>query len=71
LSNSWGYHSDDGNFFFSENCNNYGYNYYGPSFTTGDTIGCYLNFKNNIVFFTKNELNIGIATLIVHLIILK
>ena len=57
--NSWGYHSDDGNFFFSGNHNEYGYNDYGPSFTTGDTIGCCLNFRNNTVFFTKNGVNLG------------
>ena len=57
--NSWGYHSDDGNFFFCENYNEYGYNNYGPSFTTGDTIGCCLNFRNNTVFFTKNGVNLG------------
>ena len=56
---SWGYHSDDGNFFFSGDTNGYGYNDYGPSFTTGDTIGCCLNFRNNTVFFTKNGVNIG------------
>ncbi|RIA83610.1 concanavalin A-like lectin/glucanase domain-containing protein [Glomus cerebriforme] len=54
--NSWGYHNDDGNFFWDGN-----YKEYGPSFTTGDTIGCYLNFRNNIVFFTKNGDNLGIA----------
>jgi Ran-binding protein 9/10 len=57
--NSWGYHSDDGNFFFCGNYNEYGYNDYGPSFTTGDTIGCCLNFRNNTVFFTKNGVNLG------------
>ena len=67
MSNSWGYHSDDGNFFFSDNCNKYGYNKYGPSFTTDDTIGCCLNFRNNAAFFTKNGINIGITTLIVWL----
>ncbi|RIB24321.1 hypothetical protein C2G38_2242070 [Gigaspora rosea] len=53
--NSWGYH-DDGYFFSSKNGRPY-----GPSYTTGDTIGCYLNFKNRIVFYTKNGVNIGIA----------
>ncbi|RIB26406.1 concanavalin A-like lectin/glucanase domain-containing protein [Gigaspora rosea] len=34
---------------------------YGPPFSTGDTIGCCLNFKNNTVFYTKNGINLGIA----------
>ncbi|RIB26953.1 concanavalin A-like lectin/glucanase domain-containing protein [Gigaspora rosea] len=54
---SWGYHGDDGKFF---SCSGYG-SPYGPSFSTGDTIGCCLNFKSNIVFYTKNGINLGIA----------
>ena len=45
---------------------NYGYFYrsngvesYGPLFTTGDTIGCCLNFMNNTAFYTKNGVNLG------------
>ncbi|KAF0517968.1 SPRY-domain-containing protein [Gigaspora margarita] len=53
---SWGYHGDDGYSFCSGD-----YNHYGPLFSTGDTIGCCLNFKNNTVFFTKNGINLGIA----------
>ncbi|RIB20088.1 concanavalin A-like lectin/glucanase domain-containing protein [Gigaspora rosea] len=52
---SWGYHGDDGNFYC---CSGSG-NPYGPLFSTGDTIGCYLNFKNNNVFYTKNGINLG------------
>ena len=33
--------------------------YYGPNFATDDTIGCYLNFKNNMVFYTKNGVHLG------------
>ncbi|RIB22137.1 concanavalin A-like lectin/glucanase domain-containing protein [Gigaspora rosea] len=55
--NSWGYHSDDGNFF---ECSVIDMPY-GPTFTTGDTIGCCLNFRNNTAFYTKNGVNLGIA----------
>ncbi|RIB07808.1 hypothetical protein C2G38_2112669 [Gigaspora rosea] len=34
---------------------------YGASYTTDDIIGCYLNFRNKIVFYTKNGINLGIA----------
>ncbi|RIB01954.1 concanavalin A-like lectin/glucanase domain-containing protein [Gigaspora rosea] len=54
---SWGYHGDDGDLYcFPERGNPY-----GPSFSTGDTIGCCLNFRNNTVFYTKNGINLGIA----------
>ena len=61
---SWGYHGDDGRFF---NCS--GYESYGPLFTTGDTIGCCLNFINNTVFYTKNGVHLGSYYL--YFIILK
>ncbi|RIB09571.1 concanavalin A-like lectin/glucanase domain-containing protein, partial [Gigaspora rosea] len=51
---SWGYHGDDGNFFHSGD-----YYPYGPLFSTGDTIGCCLNFTNNTVFYTKNGISLG------------
>ncbi|RIB20716.1 concanavalin A-like lectin/glucanase domain-containing protein [Gigaspora rosea] len=53
---SWGYHGDDGFFGFSGTGIPY-----GPLFSTGDIIGCCLNFKNNTVFYTKNGINLGIA----------
>ncbi|RIB20857.1 SPRY domain-containing protein [Gigaspora rosea] len=55
---SWGcgYHSDDGYFF----CSGSGEEY-GLSYTTDDIVGCYLNFRNNILFYTKNGINLGIA----------
>ncbi|RIB21383.1 concanavalin A-like lectin/glucanase domain-containing protein [Gigaspora rosea] len=53
---SWGYHGDDGKSFCSGD-----YHHYGPLFSTGDTIGCCLNFKNNTVFYTKNGISLGIA----------
>ncbi|RIB20234.1 hypothetical protein C2G38_2141269 [Gigaspora rosea] len=54
---SWGYH-DDGYFFWPGK-----FKPYGPSYTTGDTIGCYLNFKEEggIMFYTKNGVNIGVT----------
>ena len=51
---SWGYHGDDGHL----HCSGSG-KPYGPSFTTGDTIGCCLNYMNNTVFYTKNGVNLG------------
>ncbi|RIB20747.1 concanavalin A-like lectin/glucanase domain-containing protein [Gigaspora rosea] len=53
----WGYYGDNGNFYC---CSGKG-NPYGPLFSTGDTIGCCLNFKNNTVFYTKNGINLGVA----------
>ncbi|RIB15903.1 concanavalin A-like lectin/glucanase domain-containing protein [Gigaspora rosea] len=54
---SWGYHGDDGKLFC---CSGIG-NPYGPLYSTGDTIGCCLNFTNNTVFYTKNGITLGIA----------
>ena len=51
---SWGYHSYNGYFYCLE-----GEKQYGPLFTTGDTIGCCLNFINGTVFYTKNGVNLG------------
>ena len=51
---SWGYHSDGG--FYHESVKDRNY---GPEFTTDDTIGCYLNFKNNMVYYTKNGVHLG------------
>ncbi|PVV05255.1 hypothetical protein BB560_000226 [Smittium megazygosporum] len=54
---SWGYHGDDGNSFKS---NGHGTSY-GPKFTTGDTIGCGINFITHEAFFVKNGVNLGVA----------
>ncbi|CAG8678309.1 15126_t:CDS:2, partial [Acaulospora colombiana] len=51
---SLGYHGDDGHRFFGRGLGNL----YGPKFTSGDTIGCCVNFLNNQVFFTKNGINL-------------
>ena len=32
---------------------------YGPSYFSGDTIGCGFNFKTRDVFFTKNGVSLG------------
>lgn len=55
--NSWGYHGDDGQSFHERQHGEP----YGPTFTTGDIVGCCLNFGINEVFFTKNGANIGKA----------
>ncbi|XP_030564826.1 ran-binding proteins 9/10 homolog isoform X4 [Drosophila novamexicana] len=54
---SYGYHGYDGNS-FSSSCNGQSY---GPTFTTGDVIGCCVNFVNNTCFYTKNGVDLGIA----------
>ncbi|XP_075170052.1 ran-binding protein M [Haematobia irritans] len=54
---SYGYHGDDGNSFSSSG---HGQSY-GPTFTTGDIIGCCVNFVNNTCFYTKNGTHLGIA----------
>lgn len=52
-SNSFGYHGDDGNKYWSEKgcCKN---DRFGPSFSTGDVIGCGINNVTRSLFFTKN-----------------
>ncbi|KAH8384175.1 hypothetical protein KR200_007153 [Drosophila serrata] len=50
-------HGDDGNSFSSSGNGQT----YGPTFTTGDVIGCCVNFVNNSCFYTKNGVDLGIA----------
>lgn len=52
---SWAYHGDDGKAFC---CQSPG-KPYGPTFTTGDTIGCGVNFMTGCAFFTKNGVLLG------------
>jgi len=47
---SWAYHGDDGKVFC---CQSTGKSY-GPKFTTGDVVGCGINFTKGSAFFTKN-----------------
>ncbi|KAF9945890.1 hypothetical protein BGZ70_003514 [Mortierella alpina] len=54
---SWGYHGDDGNIFGG--CGNG--RPFGPIFTTGDTIGCGINFRDMSLFYTKNGQFLGVA----------
>ncbi|KAF9917025.1 hypothetical protein BX616_002132 [Lobosporangium transversale] len=54
---SWGYHGDDGNSFGG--CGNG--RPYGPVFTTGDVIGCGINFRDMSLFYTKNGVYLGVA----------
>ncbi|KXJ22092.1 ran-binding protein 9 [Exaiptasia diaphana] len=55
--NSYGFHGDDGHSFCSSGTGKP----YGPTFTTGDIIGCGLNLIDNTCFYTKNGVNLGIA----------
>ena len=53
--NSYGYHGDDGHSFCSSGTGKP----YGPTFTTGDVIGCGINLIDNTCFYTKNGVNLG------------
>jgi len=54
---SYGYHGDDGNTF----CSSGQGQTYGPTFTTGDVIGCGLNLTDGSCFYTKNGHHLGVA----------
>eukprot|EP00834_Sanchytrium_tribonematis_P005272 NODE_308_length_10101_cov_0.990102.p3 type:complete len:414 gc:universal NODE_308_length_10101_cov_0.990102:2342-1101(-) len=54
---SWGLHGDDGNIFA---CTGNG-KPYGPTFTTGDVVGCGIHFIDNYAFYTKNGVHLGVA----------
>lgn len=54
---SYGYHGDDGNSF----CSSGNGQPYGPTFTTGDIIGCGVNLVDSTCFYTKNGHHLGTA----------
>lgn len=55
--NSIGYHGDNGKIYNGRKIGSE----YGPSFGVGDIVGCGLDLKRNIVFFTKNGRSFGVA----------
>ncbi|KAI0638786.1 SPRY-domain-containing protein [Trametes polyzona] len=55
--NSWGYHADDGWAFPGHKDGSP----YGPTFDTGDVIGCGVDFSQNRVFYTKNGTFLGMV----------
>ncbi|GAA99813.1 uncharacterized protein L969DRAFT_100801 [Mixia osmundae IAM 14324] len=54
---SYGYHGDDGNAF----CSHGSGKKFGPQFTTGDVIGCGIDWALDTAFYTKNGVFIGYA----------
>ncbi|KAJ3239871.1 Ran-binding protein 9 [Chytriomyces hyalinus] len=53
---SYGYHGDDG---FIFECTGKGRTF-GPTYTSGDVVGCLVNYFENTISFTKNGLMIGL-----------
>ncbi|EKM60372.1 uncharacterized protein PHACADRAFT_246252 [Phanerochaete carnosa HHB-10118-sp] len=54
---SWGYHADDGWSFPGHKDGNS----YGPTFDTGDIIGCGIDFTQHRAFYTKNGAFLGMV----------
>ncbi|KAF0356169.1 SPRY-domain-containing protein [Gigaspora margarita] len=50
-----GYHGDNGRLYYERER---GVNF-GPLYTTGETVGCGINFFDNEIFFTKNGILLG------------
>lgn len=57
-SDTWGYHGDDGIIYHQNKAV-----LYSEKYTSGDTIGCGLNFETGKVFFTKNGTPLGKLTI--------
>ncbi|KAF0361847.1 SPRY-domain-containing protein [Gigaspora margarita] len=55
---SIGYHGDDGLLYLQSGRGDK----YGPLYTTGDTVGCGINYYDKSIFFTKNGVNLGVAS---------
>lgn len=55
---NWGYHGDDGMLFIQSGRTGHKY---GPKYTTGDVVGCWVDMVNKVVFFTKNGQHLGKA----------
>ena len=52
---AYGYHGDDGAKFHAFGRGTE----FGPKFTTGDVIGCGINFFDGTAFYTKNGIHLG------------
>ena len=55
---SIGYHGDDGALFHGSGT---GSRNFGPSFGAGDTVGCGIDYRAGLVFFTRNGQPVGTA----------
>ncbi|CAM8989204.1 unnamed protein product [Rhodiola kirilowii] len=53
--NSFGYHGDDGVLYRGHGRGDP----FGPTYTTGDTVGCGINYASQEIFFTKNGTEVG------------
>ncbi|XP_076897367.1 ran-binding protein M homolog [Bidens hawaiensis] len=53
--NSFGYHGDDGLLYHGQGTGDT----FGPTYSTGDTVGAGINYASNTLFFTKNGEVVG------------
>jgi hypothetical protein len=56
---AWGYHGDNGKIYNSKGTGDT----YADCFTTGDVIGCGVDFSRSTAYFTKNGVFLGICVL--------